>query len=152
MLIILDDYEDNFIINWDYRTSFEGFKLFAQEKNIKNYTLIIDKEGNGKTLNAAIQESISNASEQDSKNTIGIRITDIIAGIVSRFIISINNALAYKNMQDGSNLKFLDDKWFLIDEKRFECYKLLKKVIVDLNSTWYKTYCTNYSDNFLYFI
>lgn len=152
MLIILDDYEENFIINWDYRVSFEGFKLFTQERNIKNYLLIIDKEGNGKTLNAAIQESISNASEQDSKNSIGIRISDIIAGIISRFITAINNALSYKDMSDGSNLKFLDDKWFLIDEKRFECYKLLKKVIVNLNSTWYKTYCTNYSDNFLYFI
>jgi len=33
-----------------------------------------------------------------------------------------------------------------------EVYKKLKKVIIEQHKVWYKTYCGNYSDDFLYFI
>lgn len=151
-LLILNSYNKKFLINWNYRISFSGFKLFLSERVIKDYCLIIDKEGDGNTINAAISESVLNPVEVDSKDSAGIRIADMIVGIVSRFAVAINEALSYKNIYDGQELKFLSKEWFDIDEIRFNCYKLIKKVIVDVNESWYKTYCSHYSDDFLYFV
>lgn len=126
--------------------------MFLKERLIKAFSLVIDKEGQGNTLESAKSESIIDAVEVDSINCVEVRIADMIASIVSRFIVSIHNALSYKSIEDGKNLKFLDCKWFEIDEKRFNVYKIIKKVIIDLNSSCYKTYCSQYSDDFLYFI
>lgn len=121
--------------------------MFLKERLIKAFSLVIDKEGQGNTLESAKSESIIDAVEVDSINCVEVRIADMIASIVS-----IHNALSYKSIEDGKNLKFLDCKWFEIDEKRFNVYKIIKKVIIDLNSSCYKTYCSQYSDDFLYFI
>lgn len=150
-LIFLKEYKKDFTINWNYRVSFEGFKSFIKEKSIFNYDLLIDKEGDGKTVEAAKKE-LSNVTETDSKDSIGIRMADIVAGVVSRFMISINKALCYKDKIDGQELKFLPKEWFDLNKQKFNTYKLLKKVVVDLNSSWFKTYCSNYSDDFLYFV
>lgn len=152
LLLLLEAYNKDFIIDWNYSFSFNGFNLFLKERLIKDISLVIDKEGKGTTLETAKSESIIDAIEVDSINCVGVRIADMIAGIVSRFIVSIHNALSYKSLEDGKNLKFLGHEWFEIDEKRFNVYKLIKKVIIDLNSSWYKTYCSQYSDDFLYFI
>lgn len=152
LIILLGSYDKKFIINWDYSISFEGFCLFLKERNIKNYSLLIDKEGNGNTAQAAISVLDVDVSEVDSKNCVGVRIADMVAGIISKLVVAIHDSLAYKDISDGKNLKFLDKEWFNIDEQRFNCYKLIKSVVIDLNDSWYKTYCTNYSDDFLYLI
>ncbi len=39
---------------WNYEIPFAGFQLYLEEKNIENYTVILDKEGDCQnTLNAA---------------------------------------------------------------------------------------------------
>jgi hypothetical protein len=68
---------------------------------IKNFSLVIDKEGQGNTLESAKSESIIDAVEVDSINCVGVRIVDMIASIVSRFIVSIHNALSHKSIEDG---------------------------------------------------
>ncbi len=152
LLILLKSYDKKFIINWNYRISFTGFNLFLKERKIKKFSLIIDKEGNGKTMEAAKSEFDSDVVEVDSIKCAGVRIADMGAGIISKFIVSIHDSLSYKDINDGRNLKFLDKRWFEIDEQRFNCYKLIKSVFMDLNSSWYKTYCSHYSDDFLYLI
>ena len=152
LIILLESYDKQFIINWNYSVSFEGFSMFLKERNIKNYSLLIDKEGTGNTAQAAISVLDADVSEADSKNCIGVRIADMVAGVISKLVVAIHDSLAYKDIDDGRNPKFLDKEWFNINEQRFNCYKLIKSVIIDLNSSWYKTYCTNYSDDFLYLI
>lgn len=152
LLILLSTYNEHFVINWNYKFSFAGFNLFLKERRIRNLCLKIDKEGNGNTLESAKSESIMDVVEVDSNDCVGVRIADMIAGVVSRFIVSLHNSLSYKDINDGGNLKFLSEEWFDIDKIRFDCYKLIKRVIIDLNTSWYKTYCSQYSDEFLYFI
>ena len=151
-LLILDSYNKLFIIKWDYRISFDGFNLFLNERMIGDYSLAIDKEGYGNTLNAALSCCINDPFEVDSREGPGIRIADMVAGVVSRFVVSLDSCLSYKNIYDGQHLKYLEKEWFNIDKNTFDSYKIIKKVIVDLNKSWYKTYCTHYSDTFLYFI
>lgn len=41
-------------VEWNYEIPFVGFQLFLEEKNIENYTMILDKEGDCQnTLKAA---------------------------------------------------------------------------------------------------
>lgn len=151
-LLVLDSYNGTFNIKWNYRMPFIGFKNFLKERSIANYSLYLDKEGTGNTYSAACEENLSNVVEIDSIYCFGIRISDILAGIISRFISSISDALSYKNVYDGQKLKYLPIEWFDIDEQKFNLYKLIKKVIIDLNKSWFKTYCTNCSDDFVYFL
>ena len=151
ILMVLDDYNYNFTVDWEYGFSFYGFKKYLVEQGIDSYQLIIDQEGKGSTKNAAINENI-NAIEADSKDVAGIRMADFIAGIVSRFIISISNSLAYKSLNENISLKLLDNNWFNIDAERFNIYKKLKVLIVSQNDCWDKIFCNHFADSLIYFI
>ena len=151
LLVILDTYDSSFTVDWDYGISFSGFKKYLKEQKIVKYKLSIDKEGSGETNKAAQKEKII-SFEEDSKESVGIRVADFIAGLVSRFIISIENDLVYKDIKDNNNLKYLDSKWFDLDERRFNLYKKLKNLLVDQNNSWNKIFCSLYSDEVIYLI
>ena len=55
ILMILQDVEPPTSINWDYHMSFVGFSSLLKSKRIADYSLTIDKEGNSKTHDAAIE-------------------------------------------------------------------------------------------------
>ena len=80
--MILQDVEPPTSINWDYHMSFVGFSSLLKSKRIADYSLTIDKEGNSKTHDAAIEVGIVNCTEVDSKEHFGLRIADMLAGIV----------------------------------------------------------------------
>jgi len=151
LLIILSGYNKHFIIDWSYEIAFIGFNEYLKEKNIKQINLIIDKEGFGKTLLAAKKTGFINAFEIDSKESRGIRISDMMAGFISKFITSIENDLQYDSINQITSLKYLSSEWFDIDEQRFGLYKKLHHVVNTQNSAWYKTFSGNYSDAFIYF-
>lgn len=152
LLMLLDDGSDDFIIDWDYKMAFIGFHKYLDEIEIEDYQLIIDKEGSGKTLNSAEKVGIKNCCEADSKETIGLRIVDFVVGIISSFVKSIHNSFEYGSTEETKNLLFLNKSWFNIKSESLQMYKKLKKIIIDQHKVWYKTYCGNYSDDFLYFI
>lgn len=152
LLILLNESSNDFSIDWDYDIAFCGFSKYLDEIDIKEYQLIIDKEGNGKTLNSAKAVGIRNCSEADSKETIGLRIVDFVVGIISSFVKSIHNSFEYGSTEDTKKLLFLNKSWFNIKNDSLEVYKKLKKIIIDQHKMWYKTYCGSYSDDFLYFI
>ena len=70
--------------------SFDGFKKYLAEKDISNYSLIIDKEGNdeekSRTLKAAREIGLDNSDEADSTKCPGLRIADMMAGIISKLL------------------------------------------------------------------
>lgn len=151
-LLLLDDYKERFVIDWDYGIAFIGFKKYLTEKGIEEYSLIIDREGNGKTLYAAKRIGIGDAYEVDSKNSVGIRIADMLAGLVSKFLKNIVSDLKYNSPEEVKKLKLLSNEWFNIDENKLNLYKMFKQIIVNQNDACYKSFSGNYADSFLYFI
>lgn len=152
MLIILDEISEEFCIDWNYDIAFGGFDKYLTEEEIKDYALIIDKEGDGATLRSAQKVGIINSCEADSMEEVGLRMADFVVGILSSFIKAIHNGFDCGPTEKTKHLQFLHRKWFEVDETKLEIYKKIKHVVIDLHRAWYKTYCGNYSDDFLYFI
>lgn len=140
-------------INWNYHMAFDGFKKYLQEKKIENYNLILDKEGRedeiSKTLQSAIDVGLKNVNELDSKNYPGLRIADMLAGIISKLLKSIATALQYNSFDDGINKKVLSQKWFELDEDQLILYKKLFNLICVLQPAWYKSYSGIYADDLI---
>lgn len=133
-------------LDWNYKPSFIGFKEYLIEQRITPRCIIIDKEGEGKTKSAAFNCGFKMSIEADSKETPGIRMSDILCGIINGFLISFVETMRYKTMNEASEKHLLNPKWFSINEMQYKCYKKLKGVIIDQNSCWYKSFCSNYSD------
>lgn len=140
-------------INWNYHMAFDGFKKYLQEKKIENYNLILDKEGReneiSKTLQSAIDVGLKNVKELDSKNHPGLRIADMLAGIISKLLKSIATALQYNSFDDGINKKVLSHKWFELDEDQLILYKKFFNLICVLQPAWYKSYSGIYADDLI---
>ena len=55
---------------------------------------MIDQEGKvSHTLNSAIDVGLENVTEEDSKDYIGIRMADMLAGLISRLMQSLKISL-----------------------------------------------------------
>ncbi|WZE74050.1 DUF3800 domain-containing protein [Macrococcus sp. CCM 2573] len=156
LVVILDDCNKDFKIDWEYTISFDGFKKYIEENGIKKYQLILDKEGykneDSKTLVAARKLNIKNVIEDDSKNHIGIQIADMLAGIISKFIKMLEGDLAYKNIKEATSKKLLPKEWFSINNNQLVLYKKLCKLITQLNNSWFKSYSGIYADNLVQFL
>ncbi|MNT12734.1 hypothetical protein D3C72_1476740 [compost metagenome] len=140
-------------INWNYQIAFDGFKRYLLEKNISNYVLFIDKEGDDSdTLKAAKQIGFTPVIEVDSKEHIGVRIADMLAGIISKLLKSLHTELKYVSFEDGVNKKTLGEKWFELNDRQLYLYKRLMHIICHMNNAWYKVFSGNYSDDLIAFI
>ncbi|MFM1620240.1 DUF3800 domain-containing protein [Streptococcus mutans] len=156
IILILEEVDENFKIDWNYDIAFWGFENYLNEKEIKDYFLTLDKEGEdndpSKTLKAAQSVGFQNVQELESEKHFGLRMADMLAGLISKFLKALNKELQYKNQSDGTNKKLLSLKWFEVNERQLQLYKKLYYVITELNTAWYKAYAGNYSDNLITFI
>lgn len=156
ILIVLDDISGIPETAWDYHMSFDGFKKYLSEKNILNYKLIIDKEGKktekGKTLKAACEIGLSSVDEADSRDYQGLRIADMLAGIMAKLMKGLSDSLRYQSPDDGTNKKILSKEWFCLNEVQFGLYKKLYCLICEWQLAWYKSYSGIYSDDLIEFI
>lgn len=151
LLIILNDIRPLMTAEWDYHIPFDGFSKYLAEHNIEEYELVIDKEGiNHKTLNAAKDMGHVFSDEGDSKDYFGIRMADMMAGLITKFMKAMNIAL-HSDYSDVSKV-VLDKKWFVLDETRKQLYKKLHYVISLLNDSWNKGYAGLFTDDLLSFI
>lgn len=153
ILLILDEISDNVEIDWDYHMPFDGFKKYLTEKNIVRYNLIIDKEGKedeeSKTLRAAREIGLNDSDEGNSTKYLGIRIADMIAGIMSKLLKALNDSLRYHSFEESINKKLLDIGWFCLNETQLNLYKKLYTIICEWNPAWYKSYSGLYSDDLI---
>lgn len=82
------------------------------EKDISNYNLIIDKEGKdeerSKTLKAAREIGLYNSDEADSTECQGLRMADMMAGIISKLLKGLRDSLQYQSLDESINKKILD--------------------------------------------
>lgn len=109
--------------------SFEGFKKYLGEKGIQNYTLVIDKEGKeeeeSKTLKASREIGLNNSNEANSTKYPGLRMADMMAGIISKLMKGLCDSLRYQSLDEGISKKILDNGWFCLNEVQLELYKKL---------------------------
>ena len=156
MLEILVTYNKDFIVDWNYVISFDGFKKYLNENNIRNYTLILDKEGSeeedSNTLIAARKAAINEVTEDDSKDHVGIQIADMLAGIIAKFIKTLEEDFQYKNIEETTSKKLLSKKWFFINKNQLALYKKMYVLVILNNNSWFKTYSGIYADNFIQFV
>lgn len=149
ILLVLQDVEPPISLNWDYHMPFIGFDLFLKSKKISEYSLTLDKEGNNKTLNAAIEVGIKNCTELDSTGHFGLRIADMLAGIIGKIMKSLYHSLHNDSNNATVSKTLLDKKWFILSDNQLQLYKKLYHILLDINNNWYKIYAGNYSDDLI---
>lgn len=94
LLYAIDGIDQLKSLDWAYFTSFEGFKKLLDEMGINDYNLKIDQEGKSMTLNSAKFVGLKNATEEDSKKYVGIRMADMFVGILSKFMKSFHREIS----------------------------------------------------------
>jgi len=143
-------------IQWNYYMPFDGFKKYLQEEQIEDYFLTLDKEGKldekSKTLQSACEMGLNNVAEADSLSSCGIRMADMMAGILGKLLKSLCNSLRYHFPEEGTQKKLLDTKWFRMNENQLLLYKKLYRIICEWDHAWYKSYAGIYSDDLITFI
>lgn len=152
ILYILDDISAIPELQWDYRMPFSGFTKYLQEEQIKNYALVLDKEGEqneaSRTMQAACEVGLSNVTEENSKDSCGLRMADTMAGIISKLLKALCDELHYHSIAEGTEKKLLSTKWFQLNETQLDLYKIICK----WDNAWYKSYAGIYSDDLVCFI
>lgn len=155
ILLVLDDISENPELDWDYHMSFDGFKKYLGEKGIQDYTLVIDKEGKeeeeSKTLKAAREVGLDSSVEANSQNYPGLRMADMMAGIISKLLKGLCDSLRYQTLDESTSKKILGTGWFCLNEVQLELYKKLYKIICEWQPAWYKSYSGIYSDDLVVF-
>lgn len=141
ILLVLQDVEPPISINWDYHMPFVGFDLFLKSKGITDYSLTIDKEGNSKTLNSAIEVGIKNCTEIDSTEHFGLRIADMLAGIVGKLMKTLYHSLRNDSNNATVSKTLLNKAWFRVTDSQLSLYKKLYHILLEINNDWYKNLC-----------
>ena len=150
ILMVLENVESVEEFEWQYSEPFKGFQQMLLEGGISSYRLAVDNES--KTCNTAIEVGIQNVREEDSISCVGVRIADMMAGFLSRFmqILCLQLRANYSNGVISKTL--LDSGWFVLNERQFQLYKKLYKIVCEYNNFWYKTYLGYYADDLVAFI
>lgn len=145
ILMLLDDTEIPETLDWTYFVPFDGFSKLLTEMNVSDYELIIDREGGeSHTLLSAEYVGLQNVTEEDSRDYVGIRMADMLAGLISRLMQSLKNALT-GDYKDGEIEKtLLDSGWFALNQRQLDLYEKLYLVICVNNDYWYKSYAGLY--------
>lgn len=153
---VLDDINPQISNSWNYCIPFWGFEQYLNEKSIEDYTLTIDKEGEedseSNTLIAARSCHIKNTREIDSKQCVGVRMADMLVGLIGKLSKSLHNALSYNAESKILQKKLLSAEWFKLNDEQLVLYKKLYYIICQLNNAWYKSYSGIYSDDLVVFV
>ena len=150
-ILVLDEVSPLKDVTWDYSAPFVGFSKYLNHKGITNYSLILDKEGTGRTLNSAQKCGLKSVSEGDSLNHFGIRMADMLAGIIFKLSKSLFNALNSRAPDSGPQKLILNEEWFKLSNQELYIYKLLHKVILDLNEDKMKRTAGTFQDDLICF-
>ena len=153
ILMLLDDTELPESLDWTYFAPFDGFKKLLAEMGVNDYKLLIDREGDAShTLNSAKLVGLQNVTEEDSKDYVGIRMADMLAGLISKLMQSLRVSLTGDNKAGKMEKILLDSGWFALNQRQLDLYKKLYRVICVNNHYWYKTYAGIYSDDLVAFV
>lgn len=136
----LENYE------WEYRSSLSGFALYLSEHHeVDDYTLVIDREENTRVV--AERLGFSGVCQADSTECFGIRMADMLVGIVAKLMKAIRDEQTYQSQEDELKKKLFDNEWFRLNDERLALYKKLRRVLIQYDQCWYKFYASGYSDD-----
>ena len=103
-------------------------------------------------MQAAVVMGLSNVTEKNSKDSYGLRMADMMVGIISKLLKSLCDELHYHSFAEGTEKRLLNAKWFQLNETQLDLYKKLYKIICEWDNAWYKSYAGIYSDDLVCFI
>ena len=147
VLLLLDDIEPIDCVDWDYTPPFVGFRRFLDENSISDYSLIIDREGeHQKTVLAAKSVGLKNVDDEKSDNHFGIRMADMLAGMLGKLMKSLCKAI-HPSKPDVIEKTVLSTEWYQLSESQLVLYKKLYHVVCELNNCWYKSFAGTYADD-----
>ena len=114
-------------LQYPYYTNFVGLNNLLAELDISinKVKVVIDKEIN--TYNSSKFFNYKKVKQADSKNSIQIRLCDLLCGFVGRFIYALSNDISAKenNGESIDKKRLLSKEWFEIDQKVFDLYLML---------------------------
>lgn len=147
ILVLLDDVQPIDCIDWDYTPPFVGFRRFLDENSISHYSLTIDREGEQqKTVLAAREAGLKNVDDEKSDHHFGIRMADMLAGVLGKLMKSLSKAIHPTN-PDIVQKTILSAEWFNLSDDQLTLYKKLHHIVCKLNNSWYKSFAGIYSDD-----
>lgn len=153
ILVLLNDVDSISSLDWRYFASFDGFGKLLKEMDIQDYLLIIDQEGDmHNTAKSAEDVGIKNVSEGNSLDYVGIRMSDMFVGLISKLMQSLKESLTNDYANGKVKKTLLDTGWFALNDRQLNLYKRLHKIICIDNKYWYNTYSGIYSDDLVSFI
>lgn len=137
--------------NWKYDNAFQGFEKYLEEQKINDYLLIIDRENN--TLNTARRYlGKYKCIEMNSEDNFGIQMADLFVGLITKLMRAMRKELAYNSKYDAIKKHLLSSEWFELNDTQLEMYHKLYVILTKYNDSFYKTYVSIYSDDFVYLI
>ena len=147
ILLLLGDIEPIDCVDWDYTPTFVGFRRFLDENSISNYSLTIDREGeHQKTVLAAKSVGLKNVDDEKSDNHFGIRMADMLAGILGKLMKSLCKAI-HPSDTNVIEKTVLSAEWFQLSESQLVLYKKLYHIVCESNNSWYKSFAGTYADD-----
>lgn len=142
----------NINYNFDYLSTFQGLNKLVKELQISNISVIIDKEGSNRIIECAKKEGFLDSKQVDSKNSLGIRMSDLFCGFISRMMRALYIATYHEPNTPYKERHLISKEWFNIKEDNFYLYKEVSKFIKKYIDVYYATYVSLYSDLFSEFI
>ena len=156
VLCVLNNVDILQSFTWDYHFQFIGFDKFLENKGISDYSLLLDKEGEAgvesNTLVAAKEVGLKNCSEANSIDHFGIRMADMLVGIIGKLMKSLCYSLTPVRNGTGITKTLLSKEWFKLTEEQLKLYKQLYHIIFEINNDWYKVFAGDYSDDLVSFL
>lgn len=156
VLYVLNNVDVPQSLAWDYHLQFVGFGNFLSSKGILDYSVLLDKEGEAgaesKTLIAAKEASLKNCEEADSIDHFGIRMADMLVGIIGKLMKSLYHSLTPTQDSPRIAKTLLSKEWFRLTDGQLQLYKQLFHIVFEINNDWYKVYAGNYSDDLVSFL
>lgn len=146
----IDPSKIDYIFNYNF--TYDRLKKLSKELNLNEIKVIIDKESTGRICQCAKKTGFVDSRQIDSKRSPGVRMSDMFCGFISRMMRAI-----YDNTKNNPEIPYtekhmLSENWFVVDEFRFELYKIVAKYLKKYINVYYASYVGIYFDLFDEFI
>ena len=139
-----------------YYPNFDGFGKLLKEKKIlpKRVNLLLDREE--KTYQTAKKYGYSKIGQVDSEEDICVRVADHLCGFIGKLMYALVNDSSFKEdaVVDIERLKendivrkhLLSAQWFELQEKQFNLYKQICKVLIHQQAAYWSVMTWSYGD------
>ena len=95
----------------------------------KNTNVFIDQEGTNKIVESAKKFDFKNVIPNDSKDSFGIRVSDMICGFISKMMRALYDDTKNDPSVPYTTQHLLNSEWFHVNNYQFKLYKTIAKYI-----------------------